>query len=234
MPLDFDRIRQGTTLTITSPPWKNLAQCEEIITNTNALTADATVRPTATAPTQTANTDGLISTSGARFMVRPTGSVYTLFKFAIGHSSSPADQWGQVVIRGWRGHEPQTGRDNPRNAGLDRAKQYQRDFLCRLKLQAGATSAHPSGGYSLMVRNLPASNNQSLATELNWCDVIEAALDKTSGGVLVLYDPADGSAVVAVNNGGYSELEVEMSCSVPSDETGTAASSMTGCYTEAS
>jgi len=228
--------RGGTALVVTSPPWSNLATIEQIVTNTNALTADATVTPTETKPTQTADTNGLISTSGARFMVRTNGAPTLLLKFALGHASAVDGKWAQALVRGWKEHKPRTGKDYAGNLGNDRNPQYQRDFLCRMKLLAGATSAHPGGGvYSLLCRNAPASNNQAAATLLNWVDAITiaAGADKTSGGVIVLSDIADGSAVAAINAAGYSDIEVELSCTVPSDETGNAASCATGCWTEA-
>lgn len=221
--MEFDQIRGGSALTLCTAPWRNLATIEQIVTNANAITGDGdgAGRPTETEPTQTVDAGGgKLSAAGSRYIVKTNGTGSTIIKPAVGHATNAEDLWGQMTVRGWKSHRPNT----------DRRPQYHASFICRVSVQGGDEPAFPSGGYSLMTKS-PA---QAEAADLNWCDIIKTytGTDKSLGGVQIAYDPTDGAAVLVVNNAGFSHLEVEMSCTLESSETGSACSSMTGCYTQ--
>jgi hypothetical protein len=157
-----------------------------------------------------------LAAAGARFVIKRNPTFNLILKPIVSHASAPDNLWGECMVVGVR--------ELPW-AGGDRDTKYVREIIGTLKFQGGAatfTSTEAS----------PVEGIGTSAAVFTPCDVAGATSYVPSPEIMVIGEVVGGGISFTFDGWSYPIIELYPSCTLPSGESGSAASGITFLYTE--
>ena len=157
-----------------------------------------------------------LAAAGARVVIKRNPTFNLIIKPIVSHASVPDNLWGECTVVGVR--------ELPW-AGGDKDTKYVREIIGTLKFQGGAATFSSTEAS-------PVEGIGTSAAVFTHCDVADKTSYIPSPEIMILGEVADGSVSFALDGWSFPIIELYPSCTVPSGESGSAASGVMFLYTE--